>query len=130
MTSTIERPGLTMTLKVLAVVTPVLILAQAVIAGRFLFGSWQISVHGTIANLVFPLTIGIVALTLALRRPATEIAVAAVLLALVTAQLGLGYSGRESLGAAAWHIPTGVATAGAAMMLLAFQLRPAPDRRP
>ncbi|MGH8993242.1 MAG: hypothetical protein ACRDZ7_17175 [Acidimicrobiia bacterium] len=101
----------------MAHVLPVLILVQAFIAGRALFGGWSITVHGVVGNVTF--LFALVTLVLAWRsgqRPATV--VAAVLVALITAQIGLGYSGRESLEAAAWHVPLGVTIFGLAVYQL------------
>jgi heme A synthase len=93
---------------------PVLILVQAFLAGRALFGGWSITVHGVIGNVTF--VFALVTLVLAWRarhRPATT--AAAVLVVLITAQIGLGYSGRETLEAAAWHVPLGVTIFGLAV---------------
>ncbi|MGH9001754.1 MAG: hypothetical protein ACRDYV_01370 [Acidimicrobiia bacterium] len=101
----------------MAHVLPVLILVQAFIAGRALFGGWSITVHGVVGNVTF--LFALVTLVLTWRsgqRPATV--VAAVLVALITAQIGLGYIGRESLEAAAWHVPLGVTIFGLAVYQL------------
>jgi hypothetical protein len=91
------------------------VLANAVIAGRTLVGEWDILVHGIIGNGVFVLSL--VALVLALLTGAgrATVVVAGLLVVLVFAQVGLGYSGRESLDARAWHVPNGVAIFGLAM---------------
>ncbi|MFN0026858.1 MAG: hypothetical protein ACKV2O_06700 [Acidimicrobiales bacterium] len=110
-----------------AVVT--LILIQAVIAGRSdrLFGTWNIGVHGVIGNIVFPLVV-LNMILLALRRAGrAALITAVVLVALVVAQTGLGYTGRTNISAAAWHIPTGVAAFGFSVWNLALAWLP--DRR-
>jgi hypothetical protein len=107
----------------LAHVLPVLILVQAFLAGRFLFGGWSITVHGVVGNVTF--AFALVTLFLALRarhRPAMTVAV--VLVVLLAAQIGLGYSGRESLEAAAWHVPLGVTIFGLAVYQLTLIPRP------
>jgi len=49
------------------------------------------------------------------RRAHTALAVAAVIALVVTAQVGLGYAGREQAEAAAWHIPNGLLAFGLAV---------------
>jgi len=44
---------------------------------------------------------------------------------LVSIQIGMGYAGRTSLGAAAWHIPNGVAIFGLAVYNVTLFRRPA-----
>jgi hypothetical protein len=101
------------------------VLVNAAIAGRTLVGEWDILVHGIIGNGVFVLSV--LALLFAVATGATRatIAATAVLLVLVFAQVGLGYSGRENLDARAWHIPNGVAIFGLSTWLAARRpLRP------
>ncbi len=50
-------------------------------------------------------------------RDKAAIAASAVLALLLTTQIGLGYAGRTSLNAAAWHIPNGVLSFGIAVYL-------------
>ena len=103
--------------RILAHTLPVLILVQAFLAGRFLFGGWSITVHGVIGNVTFVFALATLALAWRARhRPAT--AAAAVLVVLLTAQIGLGYSGRETREAAAWHVPLGVTIFGLAVYQL------------
>lgn len=94
--------------RTLAAVMAVIILVMAAIAGRSLFGPWDIEVHGWIGNGLFVLAVANLALAI-YRRPSTaELSVAALIGMLTFAQVGLGYVGREQLEAAAWHIPNGV----------------------
>jgi hypothetical protein len=91
----------------------VLVAAQAVIAGQHIFGDWGIGVHAALGNAVST----IAALTAAvafvkLDNRALSI-VGLVMVVLLSAQIGLGYSARDSEGAAAIHIPLGVASFGA-----------------
>lgn len=92
-----------------------LILVQAFLAGRHLFAAWTITVHGIIGNLVF--AVGVVTAIATTVGPAgVDRKVASwVLVLLISAQVGLGYSGRTSLEAAAWHVPVGVTTLGLAV---------------
>lgn len=109
----------------LALIVTVIVLAQAVIAGRSnrLFGSWDIGLHGVLGNIAFAASAALLAAVsvAALRggtdpRPDRQQLFAAIALVLVlSAQLGLGYAGRESLDAAAWHIPSGVLAFGLAV---------------
>lgn len=94
--------------RTLAAVVAVLILVMAAIAGRSLFGSWDIEVHGWVGNGVFVLAVVNLALAIWRRATAPELTVAALVAVLTFGQVGLGYVGREQLEAAAWHIPNGV----------------------
>lgn len=119
----------------LAWIVTVVVLAQAVIAGRSnrLFGSWDIGLHGVLGNIAFAASAALLAVAsvAAFRdgadpRPDRRPFFAALALVLVlSAQLGLGYAGRESLDAAAWHIPIGVLAFGLAV----WNLTLATDRR-
>jgi len=92
-------------------------------AGRALFGGWSITVHGVVGNVTFIFALATLVLAWRARqRPAMT--VAAVLVVLVSAQIGLGYSGRESLEAAAWHVPMGVTIFGLAVYQLTLIPRP------
>lgn len=94
-----------------------LVLVQAVIAGRSdrLFGSWDIAAHERLGNVVFLVALVGLVLAVVARQSRASIPVAAALLVLVTAQVGLGYAGRSTAEAAAWHIPNGVAIFGLAV---------------
>lgn len=111
----------------LAVAVAALVLAQAVIAGRALFGTWSITVHGVLGNATFALAIATVAAA-AIARLSRHAVVVAVLLAVVmTAQVGLGYAGREQPEAAAWHVPNGVLAFGLAVHQLGLVRRRGSD---
>lgn len=103
-----------------AMAVAVLVLLQAVLAGRALFGTWSITVHGVVGNVTFAVSLLVVAAALAAKVSRHALGVAIVLLVLVTVQVGLGYAGRESREAAAWHIPNGVATFGLAVYQVAL----------
>jgi hypothetical protein len=105
------------------------VLANAVIAGRTLIGEWDILVHGIIGNGVFVLSLLAVVFAIGAGAGRAVVIATAVLLVLVFAQVGLGYSGRTSLDARAWHIPNGVAIFGLATWLAARNpvARPAAD---
>lgn len=93
----------------------VLILIQAMLAGRSLFGSWSITVHGVLGNITYTVALASVAVVVARRAGTAAVTAALALAVLLTAQIGLGYIGRESAEAAAWHIPNGVLAFGLAV---------------
>ncbi|MGH9183375.1 MAG: hypothetical protein ACRDZ9_06125 [Acidimicrobiales bacterium] len=102
----------------------VVVLVQAVMAGQSdrLFGDLDITLHGVLGNVVFALGLVAVGLAVAARAGRSVVVTTVVLAVLLTIQVGLGYSGRTSLSAAAWHIPNGVAIFG----LLMYNLASAP----
>jgi hypothetical protein len=104
----------------LAWIIPVSVLVQAALAGRFLFEGGDIVLHGILGNITFALTVVGVVLVVARGLPGRYFAVAVALLALTFAQVGLGYVGRETAAAAAWHIPNGVAIVALASYQLAL----------
>ena len=110
-----------------AAVTTVLVLVQAVLAGRGWFvDAGLIEVHGWVGNATFLAVVGQVVLAYAARNRwaagRAELGLSALLLVLVIAQIGLGYSGRESSGAASWHVPNGVLIFGVTAAILALAL--------
>ena len=133
-----ERPGQTTSVETglnaarlfrwTAAVTAVLVLVQAILAGRgwFLNDFDLIDVHGWVGNVTFLAAIALVALAFAGQGRGAlgrlELGLSALLVILVVAQLGLGYGGRESADAAAWHIPNGVLIFGVTAALLALSL--------
>lgn len=100
----------------LAAITAALILVQAVLAGRHLFGTWSITVHGVLGNVTFMVAV-ILAVAITVTRTKRAAWTGWILVILLTAQIGLGYSSRSSLEAGAWHIPLGVAAFGLAVWL-------------
>lgn len=92
-----------------------LIVVLAVLAGRYLgVGSDVIELHGYLGSAVFVLAIVHLGLVLASRPSGLEFGLAVALVVGVFAQIGLGYVGRESVEATAWHIPNGVLLMGLA----------------
>lgn len=110
--------------RIVAGLVPGLVLVMAAIAGRHLYGFGDIDVHGHLGNAVFVLVLAGFALTLAARRPRRDAVVAALIVVLVFAQTGIGYVGRTSLDASAWHIPLGVFIMGLSMYQYAEVRRP------
>jgi len=96
----------------------VLVSLQALIAGQHIFGDWGIVLHGVIGNLVFTVAVVMAAVAIFKLDSRGLVIVGVLMVILVSAQVGLGYSARESDSAAALHIPLGVATFGA----LTYQL--------
>ncbi len=134
------RVGVLQPFRLLAVVTAGLILVQAFLAGQWLFQSQvgAISIHGWLGNTAFLGAILLVILAfVGMRRSGSgwgraELILSIVLVLLMTAQLGLGYSGRASAAAASLHVPNGVLLTMVIAALLALAWRPAgppPARR-
>lgn len=115
MTLTPPSDRLTTAYTLLSSAVPVLVLVQAVLAGRAMFGTWSITVHGVVGNVTFAVAVGALAAALAVHATRRTVAVAAALAFVLTAQIGLGYAGRDSGEAAAWHIPLGVLAFGLAV---------------
>lgn len=102
-----------------------LVLGQAALAGQFLNGqSTMITVHRALGAQVLPLlSLVLVVLSVFLRHALASrgyLAVPVALLVLTTLQTGLGFLGRNSLGAAGWHVPLGVAIFGLGVYHLTF----------
>jgi hypothetical protein len=104
--------GLASAHRALVYALPVLVLAQATIAGQHLFEGASISLHGVLGEITFALTVIGVILAWVRRSPGPVFFVAVALMALSFAQVGLGFVGRETTAAAAWHIPVGVTIFG------------------
>lgn len=112
-----------------SVTVALFVLVQAMLAGRALFGDWSIVVHGTVGNATYGLALLAVVAAVAGRAGRHPTAVAVVLLVVLTAQTGLGYAGRTSSEAAAWHVPLGVLAFGIAVyQLSAMRFGRAPSR--
>jgi hypothetical protein len=110
-------------LRWLAGATALLVLVQAVLIGRGFFADAPSLVlrHGETGNLTFLAAIALVVLAFVGWRRGNlglrPLVVSLLLLVLVVAQLGLGYVGRESGEAAAWHVPNGVLIFGLTVAL-------------
>lgn len=115
-TAPTTRPAARLVRAVVVIALPVVVLVQAALAGQFLFeGNDVITLHGILGNVTFALSVvGLGATLVATRDDGLAFAVAVALTALTFAQVGLGYVGRETTAAAAWHIPLGVAIFGLA----------------
>ncbi len=90
------------------------------LAGRALFGTWSITIHGVVGNITFGIAILLAALAILLKRGGqvndkVPVLMAVALTVILTMQIGLGYVGRDSAEAAAWHVPLGVLSFGLAI---------------
>ena len=124
--------GLILGQKVLTVVLALAIVVQAALAGSGLFKGNRdlIDGHEMLGNVIFLISaIQVVLAFLSMQKGLTGKALlvtSIITLGLVVAQLGLGYSGRESADAKAWHLPNGVLLMGACTLNLALAwIRPA-----
>ena len=105
---------------------PVIVLLQAVIAGNFEdfgYGSWSIVPHGILGNLTFILVVAALVLAIVGKLPKPLVVVAGVLVVLVIAQIGMGYSVRNNNSLGAWHIPLGVLIFGGTVYLMTIANR-------
>lgn len=96
--------------RIIAALMAGLVLVLALLAGRhlFLFDN-VIEIHGYIGNAIFLLAIANIGLVVASKTSTgLDFGLAVSIGALVFAQIGLGYVGRETAEAAAWHVPNGV----------------------
>jgi len=108
------RSGIVTALRIVAPLISALVFIQAILAGQGLFiDTDQIDVHGMVGNITFLFVLAQAVLVwfagFGGGERTTLIAMSLVLLVLVIAQLGLGYSGRDGGNAAALHVPNGVA---------------------
>jgi len=127
-TAIAARPGLLQPLRIVAGVVALLVIVQAVFAGRGQFvDNDMLTLHGQIGNLTFLMVLAQVALAFAagIRTPVrgAVVGTSVALLVLVVVQIGLGYSGREGGEAAAWHIPNGVLIFGLTMTMMSLLAR-------
>lgn len=119
-----SRPAELSNFRAAAAALALLVLVQAVLAGQFLTGEGGRSAHRLIGE-----ALGLVALVVAaagyrlrgVDRDRWWLGLA--LVAMVVAQTGLGFAGRDAATAAALHVPLGVATFGAALVAALPRLR-------
>ena len=123
-TTTPDRSGLLTTYRVLAGLSAVLVVVMAALAGHStrLFGSGDIDVHGYLGELLFGVSVVMVVLSFMTQTRGLVVGHAVAFAALCFAQVGLGFVGRETIEAAAWHIPNGVLIMGVAASHLALIL--------
>ncbi|MBW3536820.1 MAG: hypothetical protein KY395_03500 [Actinobacteria bacterium] len=112
-----SREGLVLTERILGHVIGLLVLVQAALAGHseWIAGTIDIEIHGVVGNATFTLILVAVVLAVVTQVGALRLGVLGALALLAVAQIGLGYMGRSSSAAAAWHVPLGVAIFGIAV---------------
>lgn len=120
--TTTGRPGLLAAYRVLAGLCVLLVLVMAALAGRYVNSLGGIDLHGILGNTVFALAVVMVALSFMTQTRGVVVGHAVGFAALCFAQVGLGYVGRDTAEAAAWHIPNGVLLMGLAVAHLSLIL--------
>jgi hypothetical protein len=130
---TSARPVAFRWLRITAPIVLLLVLIQAVLAGRGLYISGNdINIHGMVANLtgLFVLIQVVLVFVAGLRgRFRMPLIVTNVLLfILVFAQFGLGYGGKDSTTAASLHVPNGVLIFGVATVVACLVWLASPRR--
>ena len=129
------RPGLVQALRIIAPLLTLVVLVQAVFAGRGLFiNSDNIDIHGGLgmvtALFVIVQTVLVFLAGFRGRTRAALLGHSLALLVLVMIQFVLGNSGRENGGqAAALHVPNGVLIFGLTASNLSYMLRLRGDAR-
>ncbi len=119
----VKRPELLSPLVMLSWANAIVVLLMALLGGRFFVEPTVIDVHGYIGNVFFIMAVAQAGLLIMagisgqMGKVLTGLAVVGVLL--VVAQLGLGYSGRESATAMSFHIPNGVLIFGLSVAIVA-----------
>lgn len=120
--TTTGRPGLLIVYRVLAGLCVLIVLVQAALAGRHISLGAGIELHGILGNIVFTLAVVMVVLSFLTQARGVVVGHAVAFAALGFAQVGLGYVGRDTAAAAAWHIPNGVLLMGLAVAHLSLIL--------
>jgi len=114
----------------LTIVTAAFVIVQAVLASQWLFKGETdlLDVHEMVANIFFLLVVAQAILTVLIKFPGRwgrQLVLMNGLLVLLTlVQIGLGYSGRDSADAKAWHVPMGVLLFGLAVATAMLAARP------
>ena len=119
---TTARPGLLTAYRVLAGLAVLIVLVQAALAGRHLSLGAGIELHGILGNSLFAIAVVMVVLSFLTQTRGVVVGHAVAFAALCFAQIGLGYVGRDTAEAAAWHIPNGVLLMGLAVAHLSLIL--------
>jgi hypothetical protein len=130
-TSTPARPGLLKAYRALATLSAFTIVVMAYLAGHSnrLFGTGSITLHGVLGEILFAVAVVMVVLSFLTQTRGVVVGHAVGFAALTFAQVGLGFVGRETLEAAAWHIPNGVLLMGVSVahLYMVLPTRPAAD---
>jgi len=104
--------------RLVGAVLAVLVLVQAALAGQFLTaGGGTKGVHRILGEFLGVVAVALAAQGYRIRRVSpVGWRLSLFVLALVVAQTGLGFAGRDIAAAAALHVPVGVLTFGAALI--------------
>jgi hypothetical protein len=108
--TTTSRPGLVRAYVIATAILTLLVLVQAVLAGRGIAGLGDFLTHGYVGNASFVVGFAAALLAVVSRMPQRQVILAGIVLLLLFTQTGLGYVGRDSAEAAAWHVPLGIVT--------------------
>ncbi len=131
MPSTASSNSLLTVLRITSIVMALGVLLQAWLGstGFFQGEPGRIDVHAMVGNFLFLLSIiqaGVAVIAMQRGFPTRTILYLSIATVLLTvAQIGLGYSTRDSVDALAWHLPTGVALMGLTTVnaVLVYQVR-------
>ena len=122
----LARPHLLLYYRIAAILMVAVVLLQALLAGQWIgkADNDYLDLHEIVGNVVFLVALALGGLAIALGVPAAWkvrfLALHALLVVLVVAQIGLGYGGRDSGEAAAWHVPNGVLIFGLSVFILSL----------
>ena len=130
--STASSNSLLTVLRITSILMALGVLLQAWLGstGFFQGEPGRIDVHAMVGNFLFLLSIiqaGVAVIAMQRGFPTRTILYLSIATVLLTvAQIGLGYSTRDSVDALAWHLPTGVALMGLTTVnaVLVYQVRP------
>jgi hypothetical protein len=121
------RPAMARAFVIAVHVTAALVLLQAVLGGRIIAGDDVRTVHQMIGNLVFLAAVAQLVLVFLAGVPGrlrTALIVANVLmLVLVVAQIGMGYSARDDANVRGWHVTNGALVFALATANVSLALR-------
>ena len=105
-----SRPGLVRAYVIATAILTLLVLIQAILAGRGIAGLGNFLTHGYVGNASFVAGFVAALLAVASKMPQRQVVLAGIVLLLLFTQTGLGYVARDSVEAAAWHVPLGIVT--------------------
>lgn len=107
---TTSRPGFVRAYVIATAILTVLVVIQAVLAGRGIAGLGDFLTHGHVGNASFVVGFAAALLAAVAKIPQRQVILAGIVLLMLFTQTGLGYVARESAEATAWHVPLGVIT--------------------
>lgn len=104
------RPGLVRAYVIATAILTLLVLVQAVLAGRGIAGLSDFLTHGYVGNASFVVGFAAALLAVVAKMPQRQVILAGIVLLMLFTQTGLGYVARDSAEAASWHVPLGIVT--------------------